>query len=70
MITVPTMSMCTNGLRLIRPSDWAVVSPCRRAVQAWADSWTDRLNSRTTYEVRPMAIVCAVRVGSFERTKP
>jgi hypothetical protein len=69
MITVPTMSTWTSGLRRMRPKDRAVVSPCRSAVHAWADSWTWRLNSRTTYEVRPKAMVWAVRTGSFERTK-
>jgi hypothetical protein len=55
--TVPITSMWTSGLRLIRPRDCAVGSPCFSAVQAWADSWTERLKSRTTYDVRPRAMV-------------
>ena len=68
--TVPRRSMWTRGLRLMRPRDWAVGSPSFSAVQAWADSWTDRLNSSTTYRVRPMARVSALSAGSFEGTKP
>jgi len=69
MTTVPITSMWTRGLRLIRPSVWAVGSPCRNAVQAWADSWTDRLKSSTTYDIRPKATVSAFRTGSSVRTK-
>ncbi len=48
MSTVPMGSMCTIGFRLTRPRSRAVSSPMREAIQAWADSWKDRLKSRTT----------------------
>ena len=48
MSTVPMGSMWTSGLRLTRPGSRAVSSPMREAIQAWADSWKERLKSRTT----------------------
>ncbi len=56
MSTVPNRSMCTRGLRLTRPRSRAVLSPMREAIQACADSWNDRLNKRTTNDMRPCAI--------------
>src|SRR5215472_4386738 len=40
--------MWTSGLREMRPIIFAVGSPRRLAIQAWADSWTLIANSKTT----------------------
>ncbi len=69
MTTVPITSMWTSGLSEIRPRRCAVESPCRRAVQAWADSCTERLKSSTTYDIRPRAMVCALRTDSSGSAK-
>ena len=69
MTTVPITSTWTRGLRLMRPSERAVGSPCRNAVQACADSCTERLKSSTTYDIRPRAMVCALRTDSSGSAK-
>ncbi len=43
--TVPIGSMCLIGLRVIRPSLCAVLSPSRLAIQPWAASWSVMANS-------------------------
>ena len=70
MSSVPMGSMCTIGLRLTRPSRSAVSSPSLWAIQAWADSWTDRLNSSTTYVVSPRARLSDVISGNRPPEEP